>query len=310
MKFFEKISKKYNKAKKPDKVKEYGVIRRDAPNVGLFSFFITILGGINYCVENNLKPVIDMNYGTNMYQVNKDENPWEYFFKQPDDLNLKKILAEKDYEVIDCMKLDKRPDLSMDFFTNEVAVKYWRELARKYVNLSDDMKRYFAEFEEEYLNPELQKKAVGVLARGTDYVALKPARHPVQPSFEELKRKVDEMLERNKCDFIFLATEDESVQDSFRQAYKEQVIIPDVKRYRDTGSKYLAELKYNDKNIIEDTRAYIASIYLLSKCKCLVAGRTSGTVGAYVLSNGYSEAYLFNQGKYGVDDRDAFRWKC
>lgn len=46
----------------------------------------------------------------------------------------------------------------------------------------------------------------------------------------------------------------------------------------------------------------LKSIYILSKCNGLIAGRTSGTVGATVLSKGYEFMNIFTLGRYGVEE--------
>lgn len=296
----------FRKKKKNNIVAEYGLIRRNSEKCGLFSYFITAMGGINYCIENNLKPVVDMNYGNNMYKIKDEDNSWEFFFEQPYPLQLKDIDDYDTAMIVKCEEIDKRPKLDMDFFTNEIAVDYWRKFTRKYIHLSQTAKLYYKIFEKEYLPEEIRRQTIGVLARGTDYTNLKPLGHPVQPTFEELRDKTIELMDRNACQYIFLVTEDLAMQSRFEEQFEKQIIIPKTKRFSDTGSKYLAEIKVVDEELLKNAYDYLSSIILLSKCKCLVAGRTSGTVGAYIFSEGFDEVYLFNKGKYGMDDEESY----
>lgn len=296
----------FKKKKKDNRVIEYGLIQRDAKNCGLFSYFITAIGGINYCLENDIKPIVDMNFGTNMYKMKEEDNPWEFFFEQPCGIRLNDIKKYEAVVTIECEKIDKRPKLDMDFLTNTVAVEYWRRFVKKYIRLSKTAKMYYEKFEKKYMAEEVRRNTIGVLARGTDYTSLRPFGHPVQPTFEELRDKTIELMDRNSCQYIFLVTEDLDMQRKFEKHFKDHLIIPHTKKFSDTGNKYLAEMHYEENECIENAYDYLASILILSKCKCLVAGRTSGTVGAYIFSEGFDEEYLFNKGKYGVDDEKSY----
>ena len=52
---------------------------------------------------------------------------------------------------------------------------------------------------------------------------------------------------------------------------------------------------------------YLTSIYLLSRCNGLVAGRTTGTVGACIMAEKYEFRYIFSLGRYGVEDEIMLR---
>ena len=43
---------------------------------------------------------------------------------------------------------------------------------------------------------------------------------------------------------------------------------------------------------------YVLSVYILSKCRALAAGRTSGAIGALVMSEGYEHTFFWNEGMY------------
>ena len=71
--------------------KKVYIVRRAAHNVGLFSYFITTLGGIAYADKNNMTPVVDLKNLLNTY-LETDEvgkiNMWEYYFMQPSNIIL------------------------------------------------------------------------------------------------------------------------------------------------------------------------------------------------------------------------------
>ena len=59
------------------------------------------------------------------------------------------------------------------------------------------------------------KNGLGVLLRGTDYVAMKPYNHPIPPKIEDVIKDVKLLDNKNKYNWIFLATEDNIIRDVF-----------------------------------------------------------------------------------------------
>lgn len=284
---------------------KYGVIQRPACNVGLFSYFITILGGINLCLERNLLPVIDMYTCDNIFQKNnKKLNSWELFFEQPANINLEDINEE--IQIIDCNEIpnEKRPNLTMNFITNEKALNYWRKLCKKYIKLNKKTNEYIIKCQNEYFSNNQESQTVGVLCRGTDYVNIKPYLHPVQPDVDKMIWKVRKVMSDYNCKYVFLATEDIEIYNRFTHEFTTALITPNVYRYSNTGKYYLEEIERKKSNTDIEKKGldYLSSIYMLSKCKCLVAGRTSGSVSALILSEGFEYSYMWNLGTYGVDD--------
>ena len=53
--------------------------------------------------------------------------------------------------------------------------------------------------------------------RGTDYVALKPKGHYIQPTVEMLLSKVKEYIQEFQIDNIFLITEDKEIENKIKK---------------------------------------------------------------------------------------------
>lgn len=278
--------------------KKYCVLYRKAENCGLFSYFTIFLGGIHYCLENNLIPIIDMCTYDNIYQDGLHINSWELFFEQPCGYGL---TEKENAEYMDCDIIRERPDICMDFLTNEKKINFWRQICKQYIRLKDNVKQYVEHRFDEYMPHGREKETIGVLCRGTDYTNLKPYGHPIQPSVREVIAKIKQFMKSYMCQYIFLATEDNDIYKSFYAEFGNRLIVPDTTRYVDTGENYLADIVRKEKNGFISGRNYLTSIYVLSKCKCLVAGRTSGSLAAVLLSEGYEDMYLWNLGYYGID---------
>ena len=281
-------------------MKKYMIIRRNGNHLGLFSYVITNMGAINYALKNNMIPIIDMMNVQNMYLEEKDvskKNAWEFYFEQPCNIGL------GDVNIDDCLISEKvfrnRPSDSMRFFMNKKKNNYWKELSCKYLRLKPEVKRIIDNYQKQYFKSK--DKIVGVLCRGTDYINLKPFRHPVQPSISEMFNKIDEVIKNYKCNKVFLATEDEQVLNQFKQKYKNKLIYHNQQRYSHTQKEFLAYVsseRENDRFL--RGLEYLTSIVLLSRCNCFVGGVTSGTVGVELFNPQYEYKYFFNEGRYGM----------
>lgn len=284
----------------PDKT-FYVVRRPNARYCGLFSDFIIFLGKMEAVLKEGYIPIIDMQSEFNMYlaedKVGK-ENAWEYYFKQPMGFSLEDIMHSR--HVIfgsTARNLTLFPWENVDFLSGKTGeLAYWREVAQKYMQLSDRAEKCV---ESEYQRLFAGGRILGVLCRGTDYVKNKPRLHKIQPTPEEMYTKIDEMMQRQKCTKIFLATEDGQIYQKFKERYGD-ILITNTKRYVEYESGGIGRVFYESGNGgYEAGMEYLVTVMLLSKCDCLCAGIVSGTGSAVLLSKGYDEIYLFDSGYYG-----------
>lgn len=169
---------------------------------------------------------------------------------------------------------------------------YYRKIVKQYLKLSDEANEHCNALYKKLI-PKNQK-VIGVLARGTDYYKLRPKDHPVQPSALQIIEQVKIAKRITGFEKIFLATEDQQIYDLFKQQFGERVIAnPETTIQYNSG--YIANNKLNQKEVGMN---YLANIYILSKCQAFVAGRTSGTVGVMILSDGFEYIHLFDLGTY------------
>lgn len=282
----------------PDKI--FYVIRRNAPNAGLFSFVITNMGWIRYALDRGYIPVIDMQYYYNTY-LTKDQvrhvNAWEYYFQQPCGYSLQDISASKNVIISSLNAAKDNPDPR-----DQNEMRDWISLAHTVLRFQPEVHEEVKRQKELLMGGE---RVLGVLCRGTDYSELKPKGHPVQPVAENVIEKAREMMQKQNCTKLFLATEDEAVYQKFYRAFPEQLLTYSD-RITDTGGKYINEYvdhlleQRQDQSAQKYRRGlnYAITIGLLSSCCSLVAGQVSGTTGAILLADHYEDVYLFDLGNY------------
>ena len=282
-----------------NKEKKFYVVRRADAKVGLFSLVLTNLGYIKYAMDQDCIPVVDMSNYDKFYSGADAITPnmWEYYFEQPcgyslRDINMsKKVILGKGIISFDV----PFPDDSIAY--DEGRLVYWKSIAKEHLIVKDEITRVADELKEEMFGKD---RVLGVLARGTDYINAKPLNHPVQPMPEQIMEKIDEVMLERKCHKIYLATEDKNFFKMFKDKYGDKIIAMDVERHETKGNQNINEVRrLQKKSDYAMARDYLINILLLSKCNCLVAGNTSGSIGALLLNEEYEYKYIFNLGVYG-----------
>lgn len=279
----------------PDKT--FYVIRRAPSKVGLFSYVTICMGYIKYAVDHGYIPVVDLQNSENTYlepkQVGKC-NAWEFYFEQPCGYTLEDITHSKNIILGSGLLPKEYPGALMA--QDEKKLYMWREYSKGYLKIKQDIQE---KINQTYENLVRGARTVGVLCRGTDYTSSRPSRHPVQPNVSDVIEKTKEMLQENKCEYVFLATEDEEIFGTFKKVYGEKLKNIDAKRYHkeEIGNiNDATNIRENDKYL--RGLEYLIAIGVLAECDCLVAGCVGGTYGTLLLNKGYKEQYVFWLGCY------------
>lgn len=285
----------------PDKT--FFVIRRNAPNAGLYSFVLTNIGWIKYAVDKGYIPVVDMQSFYNTYlthdQVGK-VNAWEYYFEQPCGYSLDDIRRSKRIILSSINAPQEAPLTGVE--KNPETLQAWRAFAQQYLRFSPKVNQRVLKQKEMFDG----HKVLGVLCRGTDYIGQRPLGHPVQPAAELVIQKSKEAMKKLECDRLYLATEDCEIFRRFQQAFGENLLFNSNERYGDIGQQNLNEFSDMQSDASSDPARlhyqkgfdYAVTIGLLAECNGLVAGRVSGTYGALLQEKRFENVYLFDLGLY------------
>lgn len=279
--------------------KTFFVIRRASCKVGLFSSVMTNMGLVDYAVKKGYIPVIDMQNASNTYlepeQVGK-MNAWDFYFNQPMGYGLEDIAASKNIILSNGLITKKNDYPDIRIVDDEKLLLRWREVFGKYFSINDVL---FEEFRTEKQKLFGENKVLGVLARGTDYINLKPKNHPIQPTAIQIAEKAAEVMEQYQCTYIFLATEDQSIFHAVKEQFGDKLLAIETTRYTTSGSQNINDMcSGREADRYLKGKEYLLSVWLLSQCNCLVAGNVGGTHGALLMSPGYEYSYVFDLGLY------------
>jgi hypothetical protein len=273
---------------------------------GLFSILSAVLMHIRYCVEHNIIPVVDMKNFDNQYLYGLGtgkENSWEYFFEQPFVYGLEQIKNSKNIiftkRVINPHScISKYRYFRLDSFDRNFALfQDFKNDFKQYIKFKETAKNYIYKEYERIFNGK--KRVLGVLARGTDYLLRKPKDHRIQPEPNLILEKSRQIMQDYKCNYIYLATEDELIYKLFLESFGDKLVVNKQKRIDLKENEWLFNINFGrERDKYNLGLEYLSSIYNLSKCECFVGGVTNGTMGVFLMTEGFEYKYIYDLGNY------------
>lgn len=271
-------------------------------NNGLFSLYIRQLGWIDYALKNKMIPVIDMQSSKNVFLREEEVgkiNSYEYYFKQPCGVSVDEAIKKNNARYAWSVNPPYHPNDSIEFLYNKELVAHYSKIAQEYMPFSEKVATVLKEEEERLFSKN--SRILGVLARGTDYTMLRPYYHPVQPTIEMIVDEIKKYRKQYDCDKIYVATEDENNLELLKKEFGDDLLYIDQPRLKSVSTYLNEDKEFTNREPYQIGLDNLKSIYLLSKCTGLIAGRTSGTVGATVMSKGYEFIKVFSLGRYGKE---------
>ena len=263
---------------------------------GLYRYDFFNICFLNDVLSNCLRAICDGYLPRVEILRENGENIWDDFFEQPFSEN---EIEGRTITVQETVEKEAIPRWTDIYDSDKISL---------YGNLYNKIPVFKKEVSE-YIQDEITclltaRKVLGVLCRGTDYTKTKPSMHPVQPTENEIIRKVKEVFYERNYDYIYLATEDSSYETLFRSEFGDRILI-NKRQYYDSvfekkNLRRIREVHFERENdSYYKGLEYISSLIILSKCQGLVAGNCGGTQAAVFWNGGrYEDKYVFNLGLY------------
>lgn len=278
--------------------KKFYVILGNGKEVGLCSHFITVMNEVYYAVNNGYIPVVDFRNDRTQYNmpylVNGTWNAWEYYFEQVSSYTLEEV--EESQNVVFSWGNNEYEKLIDSIDYSEQSIQKVKKWIKKYLVIKEEIISIVNQKKEELFGGE---KILGVFCRGTDYVALKPKGHPIQPNVEQVISKTREYLKTYpNIKKIFLATEDYEIYRKFQDVFGEMVCVSDlelVKNY--DGKDYLCN--YLSKDRYETGKNYLIKMLLLAECNYFIASKASGSYFVMTMKEkAWEDKFIYEMGIY------------
>ena len=258
----------------------------------------------NFCYLHNMLALMIYGFFHGHYpnicvnQGKEDIIQWDWYLKP----FIQETTAKR-VKTITCRKKTNAYLPTFNDIYSEKELHIWCQWYKKYIHLNKKTSQYV---EQEYKQLFSGKqKVLGVICRGTDYLALKPSGHPVQPSTEQVIKACKEYIKRDGYDAIYLATEERRIRDEFEKAFPGKILENKRVYYddiydQDDSITYIKDVHFereNDRYL--SGLEYLSSIILLSRCSALVGGNCGGTLGALFFNDEqYQFVHVFDLGLY------------
>lgn len=275
---------------------EFILIQRNAPRAGFGSHIGTNMMGILQGVLMDKIPIIDMSLS---WDSEYGGGCWENFFQQPFGISISDIQTDLKYPVI------TNPYLLMeDFYLNMSLKKFWHTIYRRYMHYTPETLEYLNNEYDKYFRRGIDiHKVCGVLCRGTDIKNLQPKGHWVQPDTLELIAHVKKVMDYYLCEYVFLATEDKKIYDVFYREFGEKLLVTKTKMLDYEEPEYIYDVQKREKiDLFQNNLDYLSALYQLSKLDYFVGGNCTGTLCVHFMSEGFKYSFVYNKGRYLVDD--------
>ena len=282
------------------------IIQHTCKTCGLFSFYKMSIGCIIITLHkfllNGYIPIIDIKSYPNIingYNTKKN-NIWEIFFDQPFGYNLKEVVKHANHlkKIKDPWKFCSLWPDQRELPLEESKRYFWYNFAKKF----SPIKRELIDLSNKIMYKLFKnsKNILGVLARGTDYIAMKPKAYPIQPNISDIIKDVKIMDENYTYDYIFFSSEDKNYRDILEKSFPKKVkqIKSNININYDYKHKQYLGYNKNVKGNIEFNKIYLLNIIILSKCLDLIASRCNGTLGILILSDGFRYTKIYDLGFY------------
>ena len=279
----------------------FGIISYPCKYCGLFSIFNKNLKCILSTIEKGIIPIVDLTSESNIFnkfnKISLKKNPWEIYFNQPFGYTLNDI--KNNSKNIIKIKCNRFYSPHFDIIYNNIIFQdYWRNMAEKYVPVK---KKIIIQAEKIKLKLfGISTNILGILMRGTDFIALKPKFHFIPPTCKIVFKDVIKLDKKYNYDYFFITTEDKIIRENFIYKFKEKI-------------KYFSgknDIKYDfrNKNLLGESRSikgnfqfmkeYLINIIILSKCLDILSAKTNGAVGAFIFSKGFRFSKVYDLGSY------------
>lgn len=289
------------------------IVARTFKIEGLFAIVNSVINHCEYAYDNGYIPIVDMKHYANQYfkdgRIFKD-NSWEYFFEQPSGIGLDDIQDEDEIVISKNLHvLDVSTSLFLGDLPVDNAIINSEEIVKKKLSQKNLLK--FNQETKEYLEENFSKlvgngdDVLGILCRGTDYINKKPRNEEIQPNPETVIAKAKEVIKKNpQIKRIYVATEDNEIYQKFKQEFGDILIENSQYKYsledKTLNYDYLSNIKVDRKDHNYNlAKEYLLSIYILSKCRYFIGGRTTGSKWAWLLSEKWEYFYIWKLCKYG-----------
>lgn len=270
--------------------------------------------------KSNYIPVIDMCWDFYLSAHNDPSevgqvNAWELYFQPVAGYSLEDIGHSRNVIYGEVGFRDERDRYFSQCFLREDSEEArawfdeWYTIDHKYMKLQPKLEEQFsAEFKSligDFRTLGVEIREGYTILHKLNYELID--NHPAQPEMEQFIEDIRVCMERWNCERVFVSTESQQTIECLQEAFGEKLIFTERMRKNyalDTPAALREEeLRYYQQLSREQVNNdYLKEVYILSRCTCLLAGRSNSILAAALWNGGqYEHYYIYDLGTYTVD---------
>jgi len=273
--------------------KNFYIIRRKFSPSGLFSNLTFVLNNLLYAKKKNYIPFIDMQNFPTIYNEKKEIsgtlNSWEYYFHQVTNYKLKDIYRSKNvFFSKDIFKKNFSKDLfylSKNKIINQIKKKIIKIKEKHLKEAKKKIRLFFS-----------KKKILGVLIRGTTQKVA--ANHQLPINCAELIVVIKKILNKEKCERIFLVTEDLEYFNLLKNKFKDIIIFNKSNKFE---ARFFSIHSINEKKINNFRyclgKEILIDMLMLANCDILLSSDSNVGGAAVFFKKKIKKLYLIESEK-------------
>ena len=243
--------------------------------------------------------MVDLKNLPTMYHENDEVgkvNIWERYYEQPAGISLDDVSSYR--KVIYGDYSSPRTELFRFWYSgNPMNAHQYPSLHQRYIRINGKMQQLVEQVADKL--GFAGEKVLGVIARGTDYIALKPEMHAIPPSVEKMILHAKDIMASQNCTKLFLATEDLDILEAFKETFDDRLIYTNQQRFRKQDHLAIANYasdRANDKYLRGEE--YLVVLELLTRCDCLIGVGCNAFYRAAARKNHWDYIEQFDEGRY------------
>jgi hypothetical protein len=279
--------------------RKFYLLKYKSYDSGFFCHFFYILGGVNYCIENNFNPIVDWTHIFNIYgdSSRKETNPFEYFFNQKFTLDL---LSEGNYITApDGFSKDIWPNEHIPYGVQGLKLRDYPNIVSKFNKIFTDFFSIKDEIFKDVNKTISDHKTLGIHCRRSDMVLGHPE-HALVKDLNETYQKVLQIFESRDFKYIYLATEENDIIDFFKLKFGDKLLYQENCWRADSGVNEWCwyNVRTSDRenhNYLKGKEVLLDSINL-SLCDSIICSISNVSYGSIIFNNlKYNNIYYFDE---------------
>ena len=273
--------------------------------LGFFSLFLAVMDGLYFAERFHMIPVVeycDQCLYCEGYPVNGGKNVFEYYFEPVSDISVTEARRSRNVaKYKPCHRnLDGEITVLGSYLVNSGQEKDYMakraELYTKYIRLKPDVRKFIEQSIADILG---RKKCIGVHVRGTDF-RNGYRDHAVAVALDQYLDATSEAVRNHGFERIFLATDEESAIEQFRQRFGDSVVYyNDVFRSRDGEPVHFSESNRKNHRYLMGLEV-LRDMYTLAECDGLICCYSNVSITARIVrlstGNPYEYESIINNG--------------